>query len=87
MSAGSVEQRRSQNTKDEVKAGVSEGVRELLMDKELMKAFWQSGYDELVSHGQKGARDAVGAAFFKWLAGVLFAAAIWLIVKYGGSIK
>jgi hypothetical protein len=75
--------------RDMVKAtteGVERALRNVLSDKELTKAFWQHGFDELSAHTQNNASQWIGKRILTALiiAGTT-AGIIWLVKT--GALK
>ena len=55
----------------------------LISDEDFIKQYWKRGYDEVVNHGRDEVSRSVGKRVMTWLAGVLFALAIYVSVKAG----
>jgi hypothetical protein len=75
--------RGSMLTKDDVAGAVTDGMRKLLHDDQVIEAFWKRGFDHMSRHGADGAQRWVGRRIWVAFISALFAAAIYLAAKLG----
>jgi hypothetical protein len=61
---------------EDIAKGICEGATRILKDKELLKGFWQAGFDEFVEHGQKKGAQWIGSKILSWILTSLMMAAL-----------
>ena len=72
--------------RSDVSAGVVDGIKAAMADRELMEKFWHGGYTELVRHGSNNANQWVGKRILTWLiTSITIAGLIWLVKS--GALK
>ncbi len=63
-----------------VAAGIQQGVRAVITDKEFMATFWEGGYDNLAKHAQTNAQTWIGKRFIQAMSGaVIIGVLIWSV--------
>ena len=68
--------------REEVSAGVVEGLQTLLSDPKVIKDFWRGGYSELAEHTSNGATQWVGKRILTWfITGVFTLTTVYLLTR------
>ena len=67
-----------------IKAGIADGLREVMADDVAMAAFWKRGYKELTTHGSTAASQWIGKRILTALVAALFVICLTWLVKTGG---
>jgi hypothetical protein len=60
----------------DIAQGICEGARQILQDKELLKGFWQAGFDEGLNHLHKKGTQWIGSKILSWIMTSLLLAAL-----------
>lgn len=75
-----------QNIRSDISAGMVDGIKTMMADKDSLKAFWRHGYDELIEHSSNGASQWVGKRILTMAAAAIATALVIWLVK-SGAIK
>jgi hypothetical protein len=75
--------RASSLTKADVTHAVTEGMRALLHDDQVIEKFWERGFQHLTRHGTDGAQRWIGRRILVGILAALFAAALVFSAKMG----
>lgn len=70
--------------RNEVAAGVVQGLKALADDEDFKQAFWKSGFDELSSHAGNASSQWIGRRILTALIVAITTAGIVWLVKSGG---
>lgn len=72
-----------EDMQEAVASGVTEGLKKLVADEELMQRFWESGYQELSTHASKNTSQWIGKRLVTVIATGLFVWSLTWLVKNG----